>query len=336
MTSTTIPKTQKAAQYHRADNAIHINTIPVPTPLDTDLLVKTVCSSLCRSDLMNFEANDIGLKLESDSPVTLGHEAAGVIVAIGDKTKGFKVVQEVGFLPATNCCYECEGCQVHQMWCEQGCKMPGHAADGFFQEYLAIDYRNAIVLPEGLTALEAAPLFCAGVTSYHGVEDCGLKPGQWMAIIGVGELGHLGDLRCTLDEAKECGADYTFNTKTDKDYVEKIKEITKGGCSAVVNYTNSKVAYERAPDVLRINGILMVVGLPQEPLVFNSMFIALRKFRVMGSSNKIPKELPEFVAFSAKHKIKSKIAYYKLEDINKMIDIMREGSFSGRVAVQFD
>lgn len=139
-----------------------------------------------------------------------------------------------------------------------------------------------------------------------------------------------------LNEAKECGAEYAFNTRADKDYVKKIMEITSGGCNAVVNYTNSKVAYDHAPDVLRVNGILMVVGLPQEPLVFNSMFLALRKFRVMGSSNKIPKELPEFVAFSAKHKIKSKIAYYQLEDINKMIDMMREGSFSGRVAVKFD
>lgn len=200
MGSVAIPKTQKAAQYHRADNAIHINIIPVPELLDTDILVKTICSSLCRSDLMNFEVNDIGLKLESDNPVTLGHEAAGVIVAVGSKTKGFRIGQEVGFLPATNCCYECEGCQVHQMWCEKGCKMPGHAADGFFQEYIAVDWRNAIVLPKGLTALEAAPLFCAGVTSYHGVDDCGLKPGQWMAIIGVGGLGHLGGLKI------ECGA----------------------------------------------------------------------------------------------------------------------------------
>ncbi|KAF2801814.1 GroES-like protein [Mytilinidion resinicola] len=354
MVSLKIPETQKAAQYHRSDNAIHVNEIPVPKPLSTDLLVKTICSSLCRSDLMNFEPNDIGLKLESDVPVTLGHEAAGVIVSVGSECKGFKIGDEVGFLPATNCCYECEGCQIHQMWCEKGCKMPGHAADGFFQEYIAVDWRNAIVLPPELRAVEAAPLFCAGVTSYHGIDDCrlaGLKEGEWMAIIGVGGLGHLGvqyaramgfkiialDINdIQLEEAKECGTDYAINTRRDKDYAKKVKEITKGGCHAVVNYTNSKAAYESATDLLRINGILMVVGLPQEPLSFNSMFLALRKFRVVGSSNKIPRLLPEFVDFSVKHGIKSKIAYYKLEEINEMIDLMKEGKFRGRVAVKFD
>lgn len=139
-----------------------------------------------------------------------------------------------------------------------------------------------------------------------------------------------------LEEAKECGADFAFNTRTEKDYIKKVKDITKGGCHAVVNYTNSKMAYDGAPDLLRINGILMVVGLPQEPLTFNSMFLALRKFRVIGSSNKIPKQLPGFVDFSVKHNIKSKIAYYKLEQINEMIDLMREGKLRGRVAVKFD
>jgi alcohol dehydrogenase, propanol-preferring len=139
-----------------------------------------------------------------------------------------------------------------------------------------------------------------------------------------------------LEEAIECGADYAFNTRTDPDYVKKIKEITNGGCDAVVNYTNSKASYDRAPEVLRVNGILMVVGLPQEGLTFNSMFIALRKFRIMGSSNKIPRYLPDCINFSAEHGIKPKIAYYKLEQIDEMIDAMRKGTFSGRVAVRFD
>jgi propanol-preferring alcohol dehydrogenase len=139
-----------------------------------------------------------------------------------------------------------------------------------------------------------------------------------------------------LEEAKECGADYAFNTRTEKDYVAKVRDLTKGGCHAVVNYTNSKVAYDGAPDLLRINGILMVVGLPQEPLTFNSMFIALQKFRVIGSSNKIPMELPDMINFSVRHGIKSKITYYKLDQINEMIDLMREGKFQGRVAVKFD
>lgn len=72
--------------------------------------------------------------------------------------------------------------------------MQGFTIDGYFQEYVIVDRRAAMVLPEGLDAKTAAPLFCAGVTAYHGVDDCQLKPGQWMAIIGTGGLGHLVSL----------------------------------------------------------------------------------------------------------------------------------------------
>ena len=70
--------------------------------------------------------------------------------------------------------------------------MPGHGCDGFFQEYVVVHYKNAIVLPPGLDAAEAAPLFCAGVTSYHGIADLGLPAGSFIAVIGCGGLGHLG------------------------------------------------------------------------------------------------------------------------------------------------
>lgn len=139
-----------------------------------------------------------------------------------------------------------------------------------------------------------------------------------------------------LEEAKSCGAEQAFNTKTDADYVSKIKQITSGGCHAVVNFTNSGPSYEKAPEVLRINGVLMVVGLPQDGLHFNAMFLALRKLRVIGSSNKIPKYMPDCINFSVKHGIRPKLAHYKLDQLDWMIDQMQKGTFAGRVAVKFD
>lgn len=201
-----ISKTMRAAQYHAADNQVRVNTVPVPTPKPHELLVKTLCSSLCRSDLMNFETDEVGIKPKGDNvpPITMGHEASGVVVSVGpdcDKSK-FKVGDEVGFLPSVDVCFDCEGCQTHPMWCETygGCRNPGHSADGFFQEYIAIHHRNAMVLPEGLSAVEAAPLFCAGVTSYHGIADLPLERTAvtWIAIVGCGGLGHLGEFHSPL------------------------------------------------------------------------------------------------------------------------------------------
>jgi alcohol dehydrogenase, propanol-preferring len=349
-----IPSSMKAVQYHQDENVARVNIVPVPTPKPFELLVKTSCASLCRSDLMNFEPDDHGLKPKDAKPLTMGHEAAGVVVGVGVECSGFSVGDEIGFLPNNNVCFDCDACQVHPMWCTTygSCRMHGHSAEGFFQEYIAIHYRNAIVLPSGLSAVEAAPLFCAGVTGYHGIADLGIPAGSWVAIIGVGGLGHLGVqyakakgykvvgldiVDSQLQEATECGADHVFNTRTDPSYVESVRKVTGGkGCNAVVNYTSSKASYDRAPDVLRVGGILMVVGHPQEMLTFSTIDLGLRRFVVLGASNSTPSNMKECIDFSVAHGIKPHTTYFdKLEDIHQMMDLMRSGKARGRLAIRF-
>lgn len=179
--------------------------------------------------------------------------------------------------------------------------MQGFSADGYFAEYAVVEARGSMVLPEGMDPAIAAPLFCAGVTAYHGVEDCELKPGQWIAVIGTGGLGHLGvqyakamELKVigidlsedSLEAARKCGADYTFNPITDKDYQKKILELTGGGVDAAVNFTASKKSYDDMPAIIKPGtGTLMVVGIPQEPLSLNALDVALGRFKVKGSNN---------------------------------------------------
>ena len=159
---------------------------------------------------------------------------------------------------------------------------------------------------------------------------------QYAVAKGYKVIG-LDIIESPLQEAKACGALHVFNTKTDPYYVEDIKALTDGGCDAVVNYTNSKVSYDNAPKVLRPNGILMVVGHPQEQLTFSSIDIALHKFRIYGASNSIPKTLPECIEFSMKHIIKPIVTFYRgLESIHEMIRLMQEGKARGRLAIRFD
>lgn len=194
--ATSLPKTQKAAQYMPGTNSISINSISVPVPSKDELLIKIASASLCHSDLMHTEPN-ISKRLTGDKPFTIGHEATGIIVSVPDSCTNatLKVGSNIGFLCSQQCCYECEGCKTHNLWCLEGkAGISGFGRDGFFQEYVATHWRNAIVLPESLDVYEAAPLFCAGVTSWHGVTEAAIKPGDWMAIIGCGGLGHLGML----------------------------------------------------------------------------------------------------------------------------------------------
>jgi propanol-preferring alcohol dehydrogenase len=120
---------------------------------------------------------------------------------------------------------------------------------------------------------------------------------------------------------------------TGKEYVAKITEITKGVCHAVVNFTASKAAYDSAPDVLRTGGILIVVGIPNKPLTFNAMDMSLGQFRARGASNAVPQQLKPCIEFSAKHNIKPHVSYFKIDQIQEMIDKMRVGKARGRVAV---
>lgn len=122
-----------------------------------------------------------------------------------------------------------------------------------------------------------------------------------MAVVGCGGLGHLGiqyakamgykvigiDIAdAALEEAKKCGADHVFNSMTDSKYKEKITELTGGGVDAAVNFTASKKSYDDCPALVKPGqGLIMVVGIPRQPIEFNAFDIAMGRFRVKGSNN---------------------------------------------------
>lgn len=349
------PKTMLAQQYDARDNKLHLNQIPVPEPREHELLVQIKNASLCHSDVMLFEPNDQGLIL-GQNPVTIGHEATGTVVGrgSGDAANRFKDGDNVGFLCAVECCFDCVNCRtVHNSWCVTGnTKMQGFSRDGYFQEYAVVDARAAMVLPEGLDVNAAAPLFCAGVTAFHGIEDCQLDPGKWIAVIGCGGLGHLGiqyakamGLRVigldiadqALEEAKTCGADHVFNSIKDEDWKERVLEITGGGVDAAVNFTASKKSYDDCPAIIKPGqGLLMVVGIPREPLQLNALDIALGRYRVKGSNNGTCYNMRAAIEFSAKHNIQPHQTLYKLEEVPKMIELMNSHKAQGRMGVVFE
>lgn len=142
------------SRYDQRDNKLHLNEVPIPEPREHELLVKIKNASLCHSDVMLFEPNDQGLIL-GKNPVTIGHEATGTIVGrgSGEVASQFKDGDNVGFLCAVECCFECYTCRnVHSSYCVTGkTKMQGFTLDGYFQEYAVVDARAAMVLPEGRT-----------------------------------------------------------------------------------------------------------------------------------------------------------------------------------------
>ncbi|KAH7371127.1 chaperonin 10-like protein [Pyrenochaeta sp. MPI-SDFR-AT-0127] len=341
--------TMLAAQYNKA--SFELCTIPIPTAKDNEILIKTKCASLCHSDLMLFW-DHTSEKPESEN-VTIGHENTGYVVAMGKDVNGFKIGDRVGCLGCSYACYDCEGCQVHNLFCDKGTqRLHGFQCDGHFAEYSVADYRNAMVLPEGMDMVSSAPLFCAGITAYHVVKGCSLQEGQWLAVVGCGGLGHLAvqyakamglkvigiDISDSqLQAVQALGADYVINTMVQPGWELKIKEITNGGCHATAVFSAANAAYDTALKIIRINGLLMVAGIPTKPLSINALDILLGKYRIAGRSSGVPQNMPEAIHFSQDHDIKSHITTFNsIHDIHEVINLARSGKSSGRIGIVFD
>jgi alcohol dehydrogenase, propanol-preferring len=139
-----------------------------------------------------------------------------------------------------------------------------------------------------------------------------------------------------LLEAKAQGAEHVFSPIKDKDYVATIKQLTTKGCKAAINFTNSTAAYATAPDVLRTNGLLLVVGIPQQPLTFKAIDLSMCKFRVKGANNGTTPTLKKCIEFSHKYGIKPHVEVYSLDQFEEMVDVMKQGRQRGRLGVVFD
>lgn len=151
----------KAAQWDPRQQKAVVRTIPIPEPAPNQILVKMASASLCHSDIMAISRPDLV------EPFTIGHEGAGFVSRLGVDCadKGFKEGDPVGFLYINGCCFECDGCMVHNMHCSSGKPVvAGFGEFGFFQEYAPVDWQNVIRLPPQLDPKCSSAIFCAGIT----------------------------------------------------------------------------------------------------------------------------------------------------------------------------
>ncbi|KAL4919147.1 chaperonin 10-like protein [Aspergillus aurantiobrunneus] len=340
----------KAAQWDPKQQKAVVNEIPIPEPAPNQILVKMASASLCHSDILAISQPDL------TEPFTIGHEGAGYVARLGaDCTdKGFQEGNPVGFLYINGCCFECEGCLVHNMLCSQGKPtVAGFGSFGFFQEYAAVDWQNAIHLPPQLPPARSSAVFCAGITAFHAVDSCSLQPGQWFAAIGAGGLGQLATQYAkamgyrviaidindrALEACKEQGADMTINSLSRaEDYASEVKKITNGGVHAAAVFSGAAAAYKSAPSIIRPGGVFMVIGISPVPLEVSTFDLAIGKYAIKSDSTGTPQRMGKAVDFTAKHGITPEIDIRSgLGDMDEMIREMRTGKSSKRMAVVFE
>src|ERR1700720_974146 len=244
----------------------------VPSPRAGQILVKTEPCGVCHTDL---HAAHGDWPVKPTLPFIPGHEAIGLVAAVGSGVTIVKEGDRVGVPWLYSACGHCEYClRGWETVCAEA-QFGGYTRNGGFADYVIADPNYVAHVPAGLTAAEAAPLICAGITSYKGIKETQARPGEWIAISGAGGLGHLaiqyakamGLLVCAIDiddgklaHATRLGADFVINAKTG-DPAAAVKKATGGGAHGVLITAPSLIAFKQGVGMTRKRGTCVLVEL---------------------------------------------------------------------------
>jgi alcohol dehydrogenase, propanol-preferring len=339
-----LPKKMKAAVLHAFGRPLAIEEMPVKEPGENEILVKVITSGVCHTDLHACEGD---WPVKPKLPLIPGHEALGYVAALGRNVKNVKEGDIVGVPWLHSACGCCEFCITGwETLCESQ-QNGGYSVDGGYAEYVIADARYVAHFPANINFTEMAPIICAGVTVYKGLKETDTKPGEWVAISGVGGLGHLAvqyakamglhvaaiDIADDkLQLAKESGAELVINSK-EQDPGAYLKKLT-GGMHGVLVTAVSTTAFEQAISSLRRKGTISLVGLPPGGFDLSIFQTALNRHTIRGSIVGTRKDMQEAVAFAVEGKVKATVHAEKLENINTIFDNMKKGKIEGRVVLE--
>lgn len=338
-----IAKTMKAAVVEKFGAPLALREVPVPAPGPGQALVQIIASGVCHTDL---HAADGDWPVKPVLPFTPGHEGAGVVVALGPGVTHLKEGDRVGIAWLHSACGHCEFClSGWETLCREQ-NNSGYSVNGSFAEYALAqaDYLGRI--PDRVPFVDAAPILCAGVTTYKGLKVTDTRPGEWVVISGAGGLGHiaiqyakamglhvaavdLGPEKMSL--ARQMGAEITIDAKIQDPPAEIQKQI--GGAHGVLVTAVSTIAFKQAIGMLRRGGTCVLNGLPPGDFPVSIFDMVLNGYTLRGSIVGTRKDLEEALAFAADGKVKATIETLPLESINDVFARLKTGRVNGRVVL---
>ena len=334
----------KAAVLHELKKPLAVEEAERPVPGEGEVLIKVEASGVCHSDLHIIEGDWKQFGGITKIPLIPGHETAGRVAEAGSGVRDLRPGDRVGVPWIHWTCGECEFCRAgFENLCSRQ-KITGCTVNGGFAEYIKAPASHATKIPDAVSSIQAAPLFCAGVTVYRALKQAQLTPGERLAIFGVGGLGHLAiqiakemGLEVTavdvsddkLEFAKSLGASRTMNSSS----ANVAKELRRsGGMHAVLVTSGSKAAYDAAFPCVRPTGKLLVVGLPPE-ISFPPIMMAAGEIRVQASAVGTRQDLKEVLTMAAAGKLHCQVSTRRLDEINTIFDEMKAGKIAGRVVL---
>ena len=345
-TKTAKTKTMQAAVVVEFGKPLAMQEWAIPVPGPGQILVKTEACGVCHTDLHAAKGD---WPVKPTVPFIPGHEAIGIVVELGVGVTAVKEGDRVGVPWLYSACGHCEYClSAWETVCADA-KFGGYTQNGGFAEYILADPNYVAHIPKGLDPKAAAPLICAGLTSYKGIKETKAKPGDWVAISGVGGLGHLaiqyakamGLFVAAVDiddgklaHAKKLGADLLVNAK-DCDAAEAVNKGTDGGAHGVLITAPSLIAFKQGVGMTRKTGTCVLVGLPPGEFPVPLFDVVANCITIRGSFVGTRQDMAEALAFAAAGKVKVDFELQPLSAINDVFERLEHGKVPSRVVLDY-
>jgi D-arabinose 1-dehydrogenase-like Zn-dependent alcohol dehydrogenase len=333
--------TGRAMQVSAAGGAFELIQKQFPEPASGQVRIRVQACGVCHSDSLT----KLGLWPGLQFPRVPGHEIAGVIDAVGPDVPLFKPGQRVGLGWHGGHCNFCTPCRRGDFILCENQPISGISYDGGYAEYVVAPANALAILPDDLADAEAAPLLCAGVTTFNSLRNSGAGPGDTVAILGIGGLGHLaiqyaaksgyrtvaiarGQDKGPL--AKQLGA-HLYVDSTAHDPAKELQKL--GGAKIILSTITSAKGLEWTLEGLAPNGKLVIVGAPDAAVSLNPFPLILGRRTVMGWPSGTGMDSEDTLKFSALTGIKPMIETYPLEQAEEAFNRMMSGKARFRVVL---
>ena len=335
-----------AAVVEQFGKPLSLREIEIPAPGPGQILVKTEACGVCHTDLHAAQGD---WPVRPTLPFIPGHEGIGRVADVGAGVTAVKAGDRVGVPWLYSACGHCEYCLSAQETVCAKAEFGGYTKNGGFAEYILADPNYVAHIPDGLSAREAAPLICAGITTYKGIKETEARPGEWIAISGAGGLGHLaiqdakvmGLKVCAIDiddgklaHATKLGADLVINARNG-DPAAAVKKETGGGAHGVLITAPSLSAFHQGVGMTRKRGTCVLVGLPPGEFPVPLFDVVANCITIRGSFVGTRADMAEALAFGAAGKVKADIELQPLSAINSVFDRLGRGDVPSRVVIDF-
>ena len=323
----------RAVQVTRPTGPLDIVEREIPEPAAGQVRVKIEACGICHSDAMTKEGLWPGIQY----PRVPGHEIAGVIDALGAGVAGWAKGQRVGVGWHGGHCGHCRSCRRGDfLTCATG-QIPGISYDGGYAEYMIAPAGTLARIPDDLSAIDAAPLMCAGVTTFNPLRHSGARPGDLVAILGIGGLGHLGiqfaakmgfktvAIARGKDKeplAKKLGATSYIDTNNQDAAAELVK---LGGAKVILATATSGKAMSAVLGGLGVNGKLIILGAAAEPLQVPGIPLLMGRRSILGWPSGSSIDSQDTLSFSAQSGVRSMNEVFPLERAAEAYDHMMSG-----------